>query len=54
MQSSSAALGRVPSRRLRQVLRLKTSQLSTWDAILPEELTRLPGELARVDQWLDD
>jgi IS5 family transposase len=29
-------------------------QHSLWEAILPSELLGLPGELARVDQLLDD
>jgi IS5 family transposase len=29
-------------------------QATLWEAILPEELRRLSGELARVDALLDD
>lgn len=29
-------------------------QISLWEAVLPEELLRLPEELARVDALLDD
>jgi transposase, IS5 family len=29
-------------------------QPTLWEAILPDELRRLPVELARVDAWLDD
>ena len=29
-------------------------QVSLWEAVLPEELLRLPDELARVDALLDD
>src|SRR5215212_8406142 len=29
-------------------------QPTLWEAILPEDLRRLPGELARVDGLLDD
>ena len=36
------------------MLRTVADQPSLWDAILPEELRRLPEELARVDVLLDD
>src|SRR5216110_1124623 len=36
------------------MLRTVAGQPSLWDAILPEELRRLPDELARVDVLLDD
>jgi transposase, IS5 family len=36
------------------VLRTVNDQLSLWDAILPWELLVLPGEMARVDELLDD
>jgi len=36
------------------MLRTVADQPSLWDAILPEELRRLPTELARVDDLLDD
>ena len=29
-------------------------QPSLWESLLPEEVLRLPGELARVDALLDD
>jgi hypothetical protein len=36
------------------MLRTVADQPTLWEAILPEELRRLPEELARVDAWLDD
>src|SRR6187200_3465053 len=36
------------------MLRTVADQPSLWEAILPEELRRLPVELARVDALLDD
>jgi IS5 family transposase len=36
------------------VLRTVADQPTLWEAILPEELRRLPVELARVDALLDD
>jgi IS5 family transposase len=36
------------------VLRESDPQPSLWEALLPEELKRLPAELARVDAYLDD
>ena len=36
------------------MLRTVADQPSLWEAILPEELRRLPAELARVDVLLDD
>src|SRR4051794_33207536 len=36
------------------MLRTVADQPSLWDAILPDELRRLPEELARVDALLDD
>ena len=36
------------------MLRTVGDQPSLWEAILPEELRRLPAELARVDALLDD
>jgi IS5 family transposase len=36
------------------MLRTVAGQPSLWDAILPEELRRLPVELARIDVLLDD
>jgi IS5 family transposase len=36
------------------VFRTVGGQLSLWESVLPEELQRLPEELARVDAVLDD
>src|SRR3954454_18905615 len=36
------------------MLRTVADQPSLWEAILPEELRRLPAELARIDVLLDD
>ena len=36
------------------MLRTVAEQPSLWEAILPEELRRLPAELARIDELLDD
>jgi transposase, IS5 family len=36
------------------VLRETDPQPSLWEALLPEELKRLPAELAQVDAYLDD
>jgi IS5 family transposase len=36
------------------VFRTIGDQVSLWESVLPEELLRLPGELARVDALLDD
>jgi transposase, IS5 family len=36
------------------VLRESDPQPSLWEALLPEELRRLPAELAQVDAFLDD
>jgi IS5 family transposase len=36
------------------VLRVTTPPLATWDALLPDQATRLPAELARIDAYLDD
>jgi transposase, IS5 family len=36
------------------VLRESDPQPSLWEALLPEELKRLPAELAQVDAFLDD
>jgi IS5 family transposase len=36
------------------VLRESDPQPSLWEALLPEELKRLPAELAQVDAYLDD
>ena len=36
------------------LLRTTTPPLFTWDALLPDQATRLPTELARIDAYLDD
>ena len=36
------------------MLRTVADQPSLWEAILPDELRRLPAELARIDALLDD
>jgi hypothetical protein len=36
------------------VLRQRDPQTTIWELLLPEELNRLPAELARVDAYLDD
>jgi IS5 family transposase len=36
------------------MLRTVADQPTLWEAILPDELRRIPGELARVDALLDD
>jgi IS5 family transposase len=36
------------------LLRTTTPPLATWDALLPDQATRLPAELARIDAYLDD
>jgi IS5 family transposase len=36
------------------LLRTVADQPTLWDAVLPEELRRLPAELARIDVLLDD
>jgi len=36
------------------MLRTVADQPTLWEAILPEELRRLPAELARIDVLLDD
>jgi IS5 family transposase len=36
------------------MLRAVADQPTLWEAILPDELRRLPEELARVDALLDD
>ena len=36
------------------MLRTRADQVSLWEAVLPEEVLRLPEELARVDTLLDD
>src|SRR6187397_88551 len=37
-----------------QMLRTRALEVSLWEAVLPEEVLRLPDELARVDALLDD
>src|SRR3954471_10753541 len=37
-----------------QMLRTRAVEVSLWEAVLPEEVLRLPEELARVDALLDD
>ena len=36
------------------MLRTVADQPSLWEAILPDELRRLPAELSRIDELLDD
>src|SRR3954454_22150688 len=36
------------------MLRTRAVEVSMWEAVLPEEVLRLPAELARVDALLDD
>src|SRR3954452_20628650 len=36
------------------MLRTRNDQPTLWESILPQELLRLPAELARVDALLDD
>jgi transposase, IS5 family len=36
------------------MLRTRAVEVSLWEAVLPEEVLRLPEELARVDALLDD
>src|SRR5918996_4319985 len=36
------------------MLRTRALEVSLWEAVLPEEMLRLPEELARVDALLDD
>jgi IS5 family transposase len=36
------------------MLRTRAVEVSLWEAVLPEEVLRLPAELARVDALLDD
>jgi transposase, IS5 family len=36
------------------MLRTRALEVSLWEAVLPEEVLRLPDELARVDALLDD
>src|SRR5260370_5323546 len=36
------------------VFRTVSDQVSLWEAVLPAELLKLPDELARIDQLLDD
>jgi transposase, IS5 family len=36
------------------MLRTRNHQPTLWDSVLPDDLLRLPAELARVDGLLDD
>ena len=36
------------------MLRTRAVEVSLWEAVLPDEILRLPVELARVDVLLDD
>ena len=36
------------------MLRTRALEVGLWEAVLPEEVLRLPEELARVDALLDD
>jgi transposase, IS5 family len=36
------------------LLRVTTPPLAAWDDLLPDQATRLPDELARIDAYLDD
>jgi transposase, IS5 family len=36
------------------MLRTRAVEVSLWEAVLPDEVLRLPEELARVDALLDD
>src|SRR5215217_1505900 len=36
------------------MLRTRAPEVSLWEAVLPQEVLRLPEELARVDALLDD
>src|SRR5262245_7302120 len=36
------------------MLRTRAAEVSLWEAVLPDEVLRLPQELARVDALLDD
>ena len=36
------------------MLRTRAVEVSLWEAVLPDEVLRLPDELARVDALLDD
>jgi IS5 family transposase len=36
------------------MLRTRAPEVSLWEAVLPDEVLRLPEELARVDALLDD
>src|SRR5215218_7493595 len=37
-----------------EMLRTRAPEVSRWEALLPEEVRRLPEQLARVDALLDD
>jgi transposase, IS5 family len=36
------------------MLKLREDQLTLWDSIIPEDVWKLPEELAKVDALLDD
>ena len=36
------------------LLRVTTPPLAAWDDLLPDQATRLPDELAKIDAYLDD
>lgn len=36
------------------MLKFRDEQLTLWDTILPEEVRKLPAELAIIDELLDD
>jgi len=36
------------------MLKLRDEQLTLWDTLLPEEVRKLPAELAIIDELLDD
>ena len=36
------------------LLRVTTSEVTTWDDLLPDQAKRLPDELARIDAYLDE
>jgi IS5 family transposase len=39
---------------VKKMLKLRDEQLTLWDSILPEEVRKLPAELAIIDEVLDD
>lgn len=36
------------------MLQVSGRQIALWETLLPEEVTRLPQELALIDAYLDD